>query len=162
MQNLRPARDTCEQCHWPAKFHGDKVQRIVEYGDDEKNTESVTTLQLHVGGGTARPGAASGIHWHADVANEIDYIATDDKRQVIPVRAREGSQRRRARVCRRRRDAGSTGDRASGGGWTAWTATTARAIRWRPRRSARSTRRWRARDIPTTPAVRPPRGGEGR
>ena len=54
VQNLRPARDTCEQCHWPAKFHGDKVRRIVEYGDDEKNTESVTTLQMHVGGGTER------------------------------------------------------------------------------------------------------------
>ena len=25
VQNLRPARDTCEQCHWPEKFHGDKV-----------------------------------------------------------------------------------------------------------------------------------------
>ena len=96
MQNLRPARDTCEQCHWPAKFHGDKVQRIVEYGDDEKNTESVTTLQVHVGGGTERPGAAAGIHWHADVANEIDYISTDDKRQVIPyvrVKDRTGAVR---------------------------------------------------------------------
>ena len=96
VQNLRPARDTCEQCHWPAKFHGDKVQRIVEYGDDEKNTESVTTLQIHVGGGTERAGAASGIHWHADVANEIDYISTDDKRQVIPyvrVKDRTGAVR---------------------------------------------------------------------
>ncbi len=25
VENLRPARDTCEQCHWPEKFHGDKV-----------------------------------------------------------------------------------------------------------------------------------------
>src|SRR4051794_11461588 len=96
VQNLRPARDTCEQCHWPAKFHGDKIQRIVEYGDDEKNAESVTTLQVHVGGGSERPGIPSGIHWHADVANEIDYIATDDKRQVIPyvrVKDRTGAVR---------------------------------------------------------------------
>ena len=84
VQNLRPARDTCEQCHWPAKFHGDTVRRIVEYGDDEKNTESVTTLEMHVGGSTGRARASSGIHWHADPANEIDYISTDDKRQVIP------------------------------------------------------------------------------
>ena len=27
VQNLRPARDTCEQCHWPEKFHGDKIRR---------------------------------------------------------------------------------------------------------------------------------------
>src|SRR5580765_7216015 len=96
VQNLRPARDTCEQCHWPAKFHGDKVQRIVEYGNDEKNTESVTTLQVHVGGGPERAGAVSGIHWHADPANEIDYVSTDGKRQVIPyvrVKDRTGAVR---------------------------------------------------------------------
>ena len=96
VENLRPARDTCEQCHWPAKFHGDKVVRIADYGNDEQNTESVTTLQLHVGGGAERGGTVTGIHWHADVANEIDYIATDDKRQVIPyvrVRDRTGAVR---------------------------------------------------------------------
>jgi len=84
VQNLRPARDTCEQCHWPEKFHGDMVQRIYEYSEDEANTESLTTLQVHVGGGSERLGVATGIHWHMNVANEIEYIATDDKRQVIP------------------------------------------------------------------------------
>ena len=84
VQELRPARDTCEQCHWPEKFHGDKIRRIVEYSEDEKNSESVTTLQVHVGGGSVRLGVAQGIHWHMNVANEVEYIATDDKRQVIP------------------------------------------------------------------------------
>jgi hypothetical protein len=84
VQNLRPARDTCENCHWPEKFHGDKIRRIVEYAEDEKNTESVTTLQVHVGGGSERLGLAQGIHWHMNVANQVEYIATDDKRQVIP------------------------------------------------------------------------------
>jgi nitrate/TMAO reductase-like tetraheme cytochrome c subunit len=84
VQNLRPARDTCENCHWPEKFHGDAVRKVYEYGNDEKNTESVTTLNVHVGGGSERLGIAAGIHWHMNVANEIDYIATDDKRQVIP------------------------------------------------------------------------------
>jgi hypothetical protein len=84
VRNLRPARDTCEQCHWREKFHGDKIRRIVEYSEDEKNTESVTTLHVHVGGGSQRLGAAQGIHWHMNVANEVEYIATDDKRQVIP------------------------------------------------------------------------------
>jgi len=82
-QNLPPVSDTCEQCHSSAMVHGDKVRRIVEYGDDEKSTESVTTLQMHVGG-PGRAGTASGIHWHADAATEIDYISTDDKREVIP------------------------------------------------------------------------------
>jgi hypothetical protein len=96
VQNLRPARDTCEQCHWPEKFHGDKIRRIVEYAEDEKNTESVTTLQVHVGGGSERHGIAQGIHWHMNVANEVEYISTDDKRQVIPwirVKDRSGAVR---------------------------------------------------------------------
>jgi hypothetical protein len=84
VQNLRPARDTCEQCHWPEKFHGDVVRRVVEYAEDEKNTESVTTLHVHVGGGSERLGLAQGIHWHMNVANEVEYVSTDDKRQVIP------------------------------------------------------------------------------
>ncbi|MGE3512389.1 MAG: NapC/NirT family cytochrome c [Vicinamibacterales bacterium] len=81
--NLRPARDVCEQCHWPEKFHGDKIERIHEYAEDEKNTETVTELELHVGSGSERLGA-SGIHWHVNPRNVIEYIATDDKRQVIP------------------------------------------------------------------------------
>jgi hypothetical protein len=36
VQNLRPARDTCEQCHWPEKFHDAKVKVIQKYKDDEK------------------------------------------------------------------------------------------------------------------------------
>jgi hypothetical protein len=88
--NLRPARDTCEQCHWPEKFHGDTVEVIREYADDEQNTESTTTLQIHVGGGSERLGMATGIHWHMSVANQIEYITTDAKRQVIPyVRLRD-------------------------------------------------------------------------
>jgi NapC/NirT cytochrome c family, N-terminal region len=110
VENLRPARDTCEQCHWPAKFHGDKVLRVVEYGEDEKNTESVTTLQMHVGG-AARPGQHSGIHWHADPANEIDYIATDATRQVIPyVRVKD-----RSGAVREYRSAGVTEEQLAAG-----------------------------------------------
>ncbi|MFN7918226.1 MAG: NapC/NirT family cytochrome c [Vicinamibacterales bacterium] len=31
VQNLRPAREVCEQCHWPEKFHGALVRRVAEY-----------------------------------------------------------------------------------------------------------------------------------
>jgi hypothetical protein len=92
VENLRPARETCEQCHWPEKFHGDKIERIVEFAEDQENTETVTTLRIHVGGGSERLGLATGIHWHMSVANRIEYIATDDKRQVIPwVRLQDGN-----------------------------------------------------------------------
>ena len=94
VENLRPARDTCEQCHWPEKFHGDKIETIREYSEDEANTENVTTLQIHVGGGSERLGLATGIHWHMSVANEVEYVATDATRQVIPyVRLRDSSGR---------------------------------------------------------------------
>jgi hypothetical protein len=81
---LIPARDTCEQCHWPEAFHGDRIRRVVEYADDEKNTESAMTLHVHVGGGDGRRGLATGIHWHMNVANDIEYIATGSDRQTIP------------------------------------------------------------------------------
>jgi hypothetical protein len=84
VEDLRPARDTCEQCHWPEKFHGDKVEARREYGADEENTEYVTMLRIHVGGGSDRLGIATGIHWHMSLANEIEYITTDERRQVIP------------------------------------------------------------------------------
>jgi hypothetical protein len=96
VKNLRPAREVCEQCHWPEKFHGDKIVRVAEYADDEKNSESVTTLLVHVGGGSERLGIATGIHWHMNVANEVEYITTDEKRQVIPyvrVKDRQGNVR---------------------------------------------------------------------
>jgi hypothetical protein len=96
VRNLRPATETCEQCHWPEKFHGDKIRRVAEYASDEKNTETITTLQVHVGGGNERFGIAPGIHWHMNIANEIDYVATDADRQVIPyvrLKDRQGNVR---------------------------------------------------------------------
>jgi hypothetical protein len=84
VRNLRPARETCEQCHWPDQFHGDVVRRIIEYGNDDKNTETVTTLTMHVGGGVPAQVNPSSIHWHVAQGVEIEYVTTDDRRQVIP------------------------------------------------------------------------------
>jgi hypothetical protein len=84
VRNLRPARETCEQCHWPDKFHGDKIETVHEFGGDETNTASTTALRLHVGGAGSDPGSASGIHWHTNENNQIDYVATDETRQDIP------------------------------------------------------------------------------
>ena len=84
VENLRPARDTCEQCHWPEKFHGDLVRVVREFTEDEANTESTTALQLHVGGGGEIEPSGVGIHWHVNPDNRVEYVATDDKRQEIP------------------------------------------------------------------------------
>ena len=39
---------------------------------------------FNVGGGNPSGGLMSGIHWHMNIANEVTYIAADDKRQKIP------------------------------------------------------------------------------
>jgi hypothetical protein len=78
VRSLPPASDTCLKCHSSAKQQGDRVRVIRDYADDETGTETVTTLQMHVGG--TKP--AAGIHWH--VAQQIEYIATDRERQTIP------------------------------------------------------------------------------
>jgi hypothetical protein len=90
------ARVTCERCHWPEQFHGDMIRRVAEYADNEKNAESAMTLRVHVGGGDGLRGTATGIHWHMNVANEIEYIATDKERQTIPyvrMKGRDGAVR---------------------------------------------------------------------
>jgi hypothetical protein len=83
VHTLRPAREVCEQCHWPEKFHGDKTVTKREYADDEAVSETTTTLGIHIGGGSEKLGVATGIHWHMNVANEVDYIALDPKRETI-------------------------------------------------------------------------------
>src|SRR6185295_4205645 len=45
--NLRPARNTCEMCHWREKFHSDKLIVVPSYASDEKNTSSPTRLLVH-------------------------------------------------------------------------------------------------------------------
>jgi nitrate/TMAO reductase-like tetraheme cytochrome c subunit len=81
---LRPARETCEQCHWPQRFSGDKFILKTNYKDDEKNTPLTTALVLKIGGGTRR--GSPGIHGrHLDAGSRIHYISIDEGRQVIPV-----------------------------------------------------------------------------
>ena len=84
VKNLRPAQQTCEQCHWPQKFYGaiEKVRTHFKY--DEKNSPWTVALLLKVGGGDPTHGPVGGIHWHMNVANKVEYIASDDARQVIP------------------------------------------------------------------------------
>lgn len=82
VHDLRPARETCEQCHWPTQFHGDKLETRFEYAADEANTETVTRLQVRIGGVDAN-GQPRGIHWHVAEQNAIEYVALDRARQQI-------------------------------------------------------------------------------
>jgi len=80
VHDLRPARDTCEQCHWPNKLVGDRLKVITHFEDDEANTALKTVLLLRVGGLEGRE--SKGIHWHVDPGVRIRYRA-DDKREAI-------------------------------------------------------------------------------
>jgi hypothetical protein len=84
IRDLRPARETCEQCHWPEKFHGDRLHTIEHFEEDEENSELVTALLLRVGGGTFNGEAGPGIHWHTNPQNRVSYVSTDDSRETIP------------------------------------------------------------------------------
>jgi len=79
VKNLRPARETCEQCHRPSMFFGDVVLTRTTYAQDAANTATTDTRILRVGGGQAE--VAQDIHWH--VASEVWYLPLDDKRNDI-------------------------------------------------------------------------------
>ncbi len=83
VKELRPARETCEQCHWPQKFTGDKLFVRTKYEPDEANTAKTTVLVMKVGGHSAQ--GKVGIHGrHLDTLERISYVATEGRRQVIP------------------------------------------------------------------------------
>ena len=84
IKNLRPARETCEECHWPQKFVGNIDRTYEHYLADETNTPYAVRLSLKVGGADPTHGPVGGIHWHVSENNKIEYIATDERRQVIP------------------------------------------------------------------------------
>ncbi len=82
--NLRPARETCEQCHWPQAFFGNKQDTRVHFMKDEQNTRWTYNLLIKIGGGSPELGHTSGIHWHMNIANKIEYLPADESREVIP------------------------------------------------------------------------------
>ena len=80
IKNLRPAQETCEQCHWPQKHVGNLDRTYTHFLADETNTEFSVRLLLKVGGGSPTHGPVGGIHWHMNLGNKVEYIATDQKR----------------------------------------------------------------------------------
>jgi hypothetical protein len=84
IENLRPAQQTCEQCHWPKHFYSEKQHTNVYYLSDEGNTKWTLNLLMKIGGGNVEAGPTSGIHWHMNINNEVTYAALDRERQIIP------------------------------------------------------------------------------
>jgi len=81
VRNLRPARETCETCHWPDKFAEDRIRVIEKFAGDEANTLTKTVLLMRVGGGRRGPG----IHGrHLGAGIRVRYRPADESRQKIP------------------------------------------------------------------------------
>jgi hypothetical protein len=84
VHNMREAKETCQKCHWAQKYYGDQIRVFNHYGYDEHNSLNQTRLLVRVGGGSPDAGPVGGIHWHMSVANQLEFVATDEKRQSIP------------------------------------------------------------------------------
>ncbi len=95
IEHLRPARETCEHCHWPQKFFGATLLQLPHYRYNETNDAEQITLTLKTGGGSPSHGQSQGIHWHMVVSNTVTFAAADKKLQIIPwvkVKHADGSE----------------------------------------------------------------------
>ncbi|MBD3221943.1 hypothetical protein GF314_11950 [bacterium] len=94
VHNLRPARETCEKCHWPEKFYGDRIKTFARFAKDETSTPRYSTLALKVGAG----GQEQAIHWHVSRDDSVVYQPIDEERtQMLWVEVRRGGEVKRWR-----------------------------------------------------------------
>ncbi len=82
--NLRPARETCEECHWPDKFYARKLKTEKHFLSDENNSEWDISLVVKIGSSLSAMGLQEGIHRHISSDIKIEYKASDNKRESIP------------------------------------------------------------------------------
>ncbi|MBI1389771.1 MAG: cytochrome C [bacterium] len=82
--NLRPARETCEECHWPEKFFDSIEKTKIYYSTEDDNDPYEISLLLHIGGSSDDAQHSRGIHWHIGLDHKMEYYASDEDRQVIP------------------------------------------------------------------------------
>jgi len=87
IHNLRPARETCERCHWPSKFIGYKEKVLSYYLSDEANTRFNLRMLIKIGGEEGHAFLrGSGIHYHM-LSSGVEYIAkTPDRQQISYVK----------------------------------------------------------------------------
>jgi hypothetical protein len=83
LHDLRPARETCERCHWPQKFYARSLWTNKYFLADSVNTEWDIMLQMKTGPEYSGLGMVEGIHWHINPAVNIQYISDNDKRENI-------------------------------------------------------------------------------
>ena len=82
IENLRPARETCEKCHWPQKFYTNGLRKEKYFLADSANTEYDIVLDMKIGADHQAQGLKEGIHWHINPDIQIEY-KSNKKRDTI-------------------------------------------------------------------------------
>lgn len=89
--NLRPAMETCEECHSGRVFYANRDKVFLRYPDGAGPKDpSVTIVRLRVGGYLPDTERAVGIHWHAGHGALVEYLTDDPARfRIREVRVTE-------------------------------------------------------------------------
>ena len=82
IKNLRPARETCEQCHWPQSFVGERRITKAYFLEDSANTRWTIDMLIKIGRSTSGEAQRPPVHWH--VTHTVQYLPTDSASQNIP------------------------------------------------------------------------------
>ncbi len=80
VHQLRPANETCQDCHWAKDDVGEVVKVKPRFKTDEDSTRLYNTVALRVGSGKGERGV---IHWHASDDAEVRYASVGDAREEI-------------------------------------------------------------------------------
>ncbi len=83
IEDLRPARETCEQCHWPGKFYPNTIRHEKHNLPDKENSEWDIHLRMKIGGAIAAKGFDNGAHWHINSKVKIEYYAAGNPNEEI-------------------------------------------------------------------------------
>jgi len=82
--DLRPSQDVCENCHGPQYWIHQRLESRTYFLSDKTNTRKTITLLLRMGQTATMPERAPKMHWHYSTTAEIDYVASDTKKTIIP------------------------------------------------------------------------------
>ncbi len=84
ISSLRPAQETCEQCHWPEKFFPNRIRNEIHYLSDSTNSAWEISYRMKIGPTHSSKGTSEGIHWHINPDVKIQYRESSSDREYIP------------------------------------------------------------------------------
>jgi hypothetical protein len=83
VHDLPTTQGTCERCHDPRAWIGDRLRKVPVFNDDETSSDATEVLTVFAGGGGWARGGPQGAHWHASPDHRVEYVATDARRDTI-------------------------------------------------------------------------------